>query len=381
MTFKVLFLKELEIEPTLIESFSFTISMLNLLPESKILFKGLAIEVVSKIKRGTPIDIEFTEGQKTFKVPMKVVSYKRNPANKGSLFDKMQIVLAHEILFKDNLLTKAWGDDQQVISEMVPSILDKAYGQNYFNEIKLTLTEEKPAIRYQISENTPNFLHRLSKYAVKSDGPVYFYVDYYNNFNVIGFQEKIMASPKYELLPFFETADISNQKEIPQQTLKQIPVISYNLETNALVNNSIVNNVFSISNFRSTSAFNSNASFGGYELINGKVDSPTPSVTRFLPWYYTPSDAFALSAREFTESSLSSSYIAAYVEGFASNIPIGTKVQFMMPLEELKKSSSIDPSSILSETGQYMVFKMSFIFTGTETKTKLHLTDVTEVIE
>lgn len=381
MTFQLNFLGTESIEFSLIKSFSFTSSIFNLLPEANLVLSGVAASFTSRVKKGTLIEVVFTtdSGEK-YPIKMKVVNFKRDPLNKGTLQDEISLHLVHELFFNDTSKSTSWGTDTSHISDIVLNVIDKDFGRDYFNTINSCVTDEKPSIRYQLNENSLDFLNKLSFKALKDNGPVYFYIDSFNRFNIISIQEKTGITPKYELLPILDSSQ-GQSVDITVQpgTLERVLVTGYKL-TNDANPCSIMNAVFTTGNFVSREPFSSSKCFGGYELVNGKTDSLTPSKTKYYSWCYTPSDAAALSAKEFFEAGIESSYIAAYLGNITSKIDVGTKVQFTFPMDDITKKHNTDKPASLSETGQYLVFKVSYIYTGSDFKTKLHLLDITDTI-
>lgn len=381
MTFQLNFLGTEPIDFSFVKSFSFTSSFFNLLPEANLVLNGISAQFTSRVKKGTLIEVVFTDDSgKQYPINMKVVNLKRDPVNKGTIMDSITIHLVHELFFKDTLKSTSWGTDTSYISDIVLDVINKDFGRDYFNEINSCITDEKPSIRYQLNENSLDFINNLSNKALKDNGPVYFYIDAFNRFNIMSVQEKTGVTPKFELVPMLDSAQgqymgISSDPDM----IERIPLLSYNLSNDANPC-SILNAIFTTDNFVSAENFSKSKCFGGYELINGKTDSLTPSQTKYYSWCYTPSDAAALAAKEFFEAGVDSSYIAAYLGNLTSKIDVGTKVQFTFPMDEYLKRVSNDNTAVLSESGQYLVFKVSYIYTGSDFKTKLHLLDITDSI-
>ncbi len=349
-----------------ISQYCISTSMSSILPTAEFTMTHINPAVTRHIKRGTAVNIVFTDrktGDAIAVLPMSILT-KDNVTNMGlNVGDVISVSLVHRLFFKNKIKNRAWGTSssnigiifQDVINEDFPEYTPKSY---------IATTHDHSNIRYQLEENSLEFLKRIQKYGLIDGLPVYSYIDMKDNFHLKGIADCLRESTEnvLEVIPSPDLSLMSHSHQNVEGILERISAFEYRLYEDSS-NSKLATRVnFSNTNFKS----NNQAEIVSYKVfnsfestINNVANHSNINITH-KNWNLNPSDALALSSKEVFENNINStSAVVSFNHLSLENFLIGRVVKLTL-VNEAYTNGGDELTTENTNSGYYLIWQSTF---------------------
>lgn len=344
-----------------IDYFEYKSSLLDFYSRAKLTVKDMAKDTFNYIKIGTPITIEFFDGDISYINNMKVLKYNKLPGE--SPVDTLELTLVSAWYFDCSMEDTARDGN-------IGNIFNKIAQDKFSKHVKIDIgsTEEAPSRRYQIGEEIHSFMERIIKYGIKGNFPVYLYTDAKGILNLKGINDFINKEAYYLAVPDTSDVAMTVSKNVNEKTIR---LKKYRFSTNIENAHSLFRTKFTTEHFiASVSNVANDISLTDPEFRNPQSLSYSPPKTKIRTWEYTPEDALAISMRESFEASLSVFYLSAVVTGFVfSGLNVGDMIKVDLPFKKVKDVLSGKEQNL--GEGSYLITETHYVYSNNEEYTKI----------
>lgn len=358
MNFKIYFGDEsFEIGKQFIKGFSFTSDISSIYTTAKLLLTDFTRSYFNEIQKGMDIIFTFFDGATikssthVYKNVMKVLSFSKVPSPQTAFDDTTELNLIHCLYFIDGEPdTKAYeGTFYSIASEVLGKFTESV-------KLNLSITDDTPAVRYQLGDSETMFLSRVSKYGIQKGMPVYIYVDATNTINLKGIAEMSTSTSFYTATPILNAQVVAYNNSHKNDA--QITLTNYRFASDK-EGASQTDTYFTIKNFKSNVNYYAGTSFLNTEYNNVQTNTTTPKQIDFQNWNLTPQDAMSITKRQNFEDNLNTYYMVATVPDIAvdSMIP-GTLLKVILPYDTVI-TRGVEKN--LSE-GEYIVKRAKYVY-------------------
>lgn len=346
-----------------VEKARITFDLYSMFATGKLVVNDMTKSYFNKIKTGLSVDITLNGNL----IPMRILSFDKVPSNNA--VDVISADLISDWYFDSVISNVAY---QGKISEIYTRIFGAFFKK--INKLDISASDDYSRIRYQLGENTANFMQRIMKYGIKGNLPMYLYTDTAGYIKYKGINEFLSEKPLTLVTPY-----LSERLDSVPASLKSLPTIllsNYKLISEGINMNSNTTTIFTTANFKTIAQAASGISLVNAEAQNDQSEVYTPTLQKFTNWNLTPDDALAISVKEDFEKSVSSYYLQGIAEGFhTSSLNIGKKVQLILPYEPVQSRKA--GSTINLGEGEYIVKKVEFLIADQIEKTRVQLIQAT----
>lgn len=371
MTFTVTFENEFlgTLSKTDISYFVFYSSILKLYSSAKVILKGIDSSKINKIKVGTPVNIIFSDEDKdiSYTNKMKVLTFAKEESEGIATY--ITLVLVSDLFFNSNDSTQAYeGCVSQILNTMLSTTLRDSVSNS-----DIEATEDRGRIRYMIAEEPQEFIKRIMKYGVISNGPVYIYYDAKGCLNLKGISSLKKKEISYiDIPPLVDTSGIQIEQS---DSVKKLLMFSHKFNINKGKQTSEIKSVFNTELFKSPNSVATKVVVAGEQENNASVEASYPHRVDFYDWNLAPDDALGIALKtSFEDLGMFQTLTATYNGFLVDELDLGSIHCVILPYEPTEKSST--NSDVNSSEGTYMVLDVAFIYDGSIQKTEANLIQV-----
>lgn len=355
-----------ELNPALVDSFSFQVDIQSLNSKAIVKIKDITHTLYNQIKTGLSVNIVFydtADTQVTYTNYMKVLSFNKKPSNVENLADYIDVTLVSAWYFDSNVIISS--SYNGTYYDIVNSVLVGKKGK-YFN-LDLLATDDNSRWRYRISETEQQFLSRMMKYGRRSNLPVYLYSDAKGNLRLRGVDDFVKGTCKY-----YTTPDTAMQLEtVPSNAsdLKYLRMTAYKVNADTANSNSRTSTLFTTANFKLNKTVESGVSINNSEVMNSQSLNYTPPTVDFINWNLTPDDALSVATKNDFEKNMFTYSVTCIIPDLLVNLDLGEKLKVYLPFKPVqgRKTGTI---TNLGE-GEYFIKHMDFIYKNNQYRTRL----------
>ena len=357
-----------ELNPALVESFSFQVDIQNLNAKAVVKLRDITHSLFNQIKTGLSVNIVFYDtgnSQVIYTNYMKVLSFNKKPSNVKNLADYIVVNLISAWYFdsKEEVSSSYTGTYYEIVNQLLSNKQKK-----YYN-LDLTATDDNIRYRYRIAETDQHFLERLMKYGRIGNLPVYLYTDAKGNLKLSGIENFIKGTCKY-----FAAPDTAMQlPTIPSNAsdLQGLRMTSYKIIGDSSNSNSRTSTRFSTKNFKLNTTADSAVNINNTEIANSQSAEYTPSFTGYTGWNLTPDDALSVSVKNNFERNMKTYSLICIIPDFILDLNLGDKLKVYLPFQPVqgRKAGTI---TNLGE-GEYFIKHIDYIYKNNMYRTRLEM--------
>ena len=367
MNFSIELVKESRIISSVeIHSFEFTTDIFSLYSICNLTIKDIASQTFNIIKTGMDVNVLFTdENDNTYKNKMKVVFYTKVPGKQNSLTDYLKLILYPSFFFLSSTATRAYqGSVYNIISEIYNKYFTKYFTKD-FSE-----TSDVSRVRYQIAENSQDFMFKILKYGIIDNLPVYLYMDSRNCLNLKGIAEFIKREPLHILEP--SLVELTNNEPANDRDTNKIGLLDYKFVGDITNTSSKIITKFTTAAFVSSRSLLDKVTLRSTENGNAQSDSLSSEITNFKLWNLTPDDALTISIKENFENCARNYCVVCLCRGILiEGFQPGDTLKILLPAEPVINSSTGQVGNL--GEGVYLIQKTQYIWEGNLLYTRLTL--------
>lgn len=357
------------ISKTEISYFVFYSSIMKLYSSAKIIIKGIDSTKINKIKVGTSVDILFYDEDNniSYTNKMKVLTFTKEESN--GIVTYITLVLVSSLFFNSDESTLAYeGCVSQIVNTMLSNTLKETVTSS-----DIEATEDRGRIRYRIAEEPQEFIKRIMKYGVISNGPVYIYYDAKGCLNLKGINSlKKKEIAFIDIPPLVETSGVQIEQS---NSIRKLLMFSHKFNINKGKQTSKVTSVFNTDLFKSPNSVATKVVVNGEQDNNASVETAYPHRVDYYDWNLAPDDALGIALKtSFEDLGMFQTLTASYKGFLIDELDLGSIHCVILPYDPTEKSST--GSDVNSSEGTYMVMDVSFIFDGSVMKTEANMIQV-----
>lgn len=371
MTFAVTFEDEFlgTLPKTEISYFVFYSSIMKLYSSAKVIIKGIDSSKINKIKIGTPVNVIFYDenSDTSYTNKMKVLTFTKEETD--GIVTYITLILVSSLFFNNDESTSAYeGSVSQILNTIISTSLKTTVTAS-----NIEATEDRGRIRYRIAEESQEFIKRIMKYGIISNGPVYIYYDAKGCLNLKGINSLRKKDIAFiDVPPLVESSGVQIEQS---DSIKKLLMFSHKFNINKGKQTSKVTSIFNTELFKSPNSIATKVVVAGEQDNNASVEEIYPHRVDYYDWNIVPDDALGIALKtSFEDLGMFQTLIASY-EGFlVDELDLGSLHCVILPYEPTEKSST--NSDVNSSEGTYMVMDVSFIYDGSIQKTEANLIQV-----
>lgn len=351
------------------EYFIFHASIFKFYSSAKIIIKEISGTRVNKIKIGTPVKVIFYDDNSDTKYTnnMRVLSFTKEETSGISI--RMTLVLVSSLFFYNTPITNAYeGSVSQIADYVIKNNL-----QTEVTNYAIEATDDRGRIRYSISEQPQEFLKRIMKYGVVSNGPVYMYYDTKGCFNLKGISSFKQKDPEFiDVTAMVDKMGIQIELAI---STRKLCIYNYKFNVNKSKQVSDITSKFCTELFKSPNTVALELVSNGEQTDNASVAQSYPSRVDFYDWNIAPDDAVGMALKtSFEDLGTFQSLTAIYSGMLVNELDLGSLHYVILPDTPTEKSSM--NADVNSSEGTYMATDVSFIFKDSQSHTEATLLQV-----
>ena len=342
------------IHPSKVRSISFICSIFKVYSMASIELKDFAKDSFNLIKSGLPVNLTFLKknGEPVIH-KMKLLSFFKTPAPQTVYSDTLQITLISSIYYDNSFGTSVHEGSVGVIYDQIM----KRFFSNTVSTYKGTITDDVPRRRYQTSERTLDFMKRIMKYAVKDNKPVYLFYDNKGILNFKGVSDMTNEVPHTALITIWGSTSPRLKKDFPSDRI--LTMLNFSSTFDGRTAPSSISNIFTTTNFRFSNKTPKGYKYTTINSSNNQVHDPVPPKVKYYGWNLSPTDAYAIAARDSYEETYNNcSFKATFMNVDSDELTLGTTVDIFLPYEKSALNSKNQDANL--GEGRYLVTDIEY---------------------
>ena len=350
-----------------VSQYTISTSMGSILPVAEFVMLSLSSDITKHVKRGAAVNITFTNnetGDIIAVLPMSVLTTD-NLTNTGlGAGNLIKVSLVHRLFFKNKIKNRAWGTTSSNIGTIFQDVINEDFS-DYTSKSYISTTQDHSNIRYQLEENSLEFLERIQKYGIIDGLPVYCYIDAKDNFYLKGIAECYRESTEnvVEIIPAADMSLITHKQQNIEGNLERVLADDYRLYEDSSKSKLATRVNFSNVNFKSTNQTGilSYKIFDSFEVSTTNVAGHSNVNIIHKDWNLNPSDALAIASKEVFENNINSTSAVIDLDRvFLDKFLIGQVVKLTLIGEAYTNSSSDEVTTENTNTGYYLIWQSLF---------------------
>lgn len=355
-----IYLEDDKVETNLITSVELTSDITDMFMRCRIQLNNLAARTFNNVKTGMNIKLVIEDDDKdVYRINLKLLKFNKIPGNQNILKDILIIDAISSYYFSNYPETLCHTGN---ISEIIKTIVNNKY-RKLFNKIEINDTEDTVRVRYQIGENTLDFVKRILKYGRIKGLPIYLYPTLKGDLKLFGIYDMIKQNTEYYFVAPSDSGTTSKSKT-------EVIMAGYRFFSNVQDSASKIKTIFSNDLFIPyTIKLGRSTVLSDTEIGNSQSETLSPPRVLYMPWYYTPEDSYSTAVKQNFEANIDTYKVVVMVKSvFIKKIDVGSLVHIRIP-KELSSSNEYYP---LGE-GDYIVKNCAIKISPTNQTTRYEL--------